>query len=141
MSKDRRTKRRCYCGMCASLTMYSRVHQDISIRDETRKENEKRNWQTVEDCGGKQCMGVHMLDISYSSSLFRSLFFPLFINSIAIIQLRVCYKYCSFSFLFYSFSAHPSSHIIVLALHLFLAFLLFHTFIVSSHRVPVHSRY
>ena len=43
------------------------------------------------------CMGVRVLDISPSSSLFRSLFSLLFIYFIAIIQLRVCYH--SFSFL------------------------------------------
>ena len=47
----------------------------------------------------------------------------------------------AFFFLFYSFSAHPSSYIIALTLHSFFAFLLLHTLIVHSDRVPMHSRY
>ena len=101
--------------------------------------NERRNCQTAESCGDKQCMGVRVLDISLSSSLLRSIFPLLFVHSIAMIKSRVCY--CSFFFLFYSSSAHPSSYIIALTLHSLFPFLSFHTFLVHSDRVHMHSRY
>ena len=131
-------RRRCNYEMNASLAMHSRAHK-VFLKETSilgmcigdRKEeltNGRKPWrQTVHGC------------ISLSSSLLRSLFPLLFVHSVAVIQLRVCY--CSFFFLFYSFSAHPSSYIIALTLHSFFDFLSFHTFIVHSDRVPMRSRY
>ena len=79
-------------------------------------------------------MGVRVLDISLSSFLLRSLFPLLFVHSIASLLLLI-----RFPILF--FLPHPSSYIIALTLHSFFAFLLFHTFLDHSDRVPMHSRY
>ena len=129
--------------MYASLAMHSRAHQDflkeigilgmcIGERKKEFTNGSKLWWQTVHGC---TCSGHLSLPLSLSFSLFSPIH-PFYRDNI---QLRVCY--CSFFFLFCSFSAHLSSYIIALALHSFLVFHLFHTFTVHSDRVPMHSRY
>ena len=139
LSKDRCMRRRCNYEMNASLAMHSRVHQDflketsiLGMCIGERKEeltNGRKPWrQTVHGC---TC--TRYLSLSLSLPLSFVLFFLFYSYIIS----RVCY--CSFFFLFYSFSAHPSSYIIALTLHSFFAFLLFHTFLDHSDRVPMHS--
>ena len=108
--------------MNASLAMHSIAHHDFlketdilgMCMGERKKKwkNGRKLWrQTVHGC---TCAGYLSLSLLLSFVLF---------------------------FLFYAFSAHPSSYIIVPTLHSFFGFLLFHTFIVHSDRVPMHFRY
>ena len=112
----------------ASLAMYSRVHQDISKRNRYIGHVQGR---TTESCGGTQCMGVRVLDMSPFFSLLRSLFsiLPFYHDNIVASLLWFIF----FSILFF----HRSRFTLIPRVSLIL---LFHTCIVPSDRVLMHSR-